>query len=333
MTSISRRELCAGITAVGLASASGAARVAPAVDPTRTARHLARITRDQYHDARLGNRIGDQLLAALRQGKLQSQSSEQLAERLNAVVAAASKDAHFVIMAGAMAHLPPVPPTEPHAETPPFNARELEFLRRRNFGIGTAGILAGNIGYLQIPEQFFRPAAELRQRLALAMGFLADTNGLIVDLTTTYGGDPKSVALYLSYFFDRAPFVLNSFRWRDLPVQEFMTSRDAGGPHYGERRPVAVLVSKSTVSAPEEFAYDMKALKRGIIVGERTAGAANHALPVQLEGGFTAFIPKARAENPVTGTNWEGVGVEPDIVASPPHVEAARKALVERISS
>ena len=29
------------------------------------------------------------------------------------------------------------------------------------------------------------------------------------------------------------------------------------------------------------------------------------------------FVPGGRAENPVTKTNWDGVGVTPDIAAAP----------------
>ena len=328
---ISRRQACCGLAAGGVAILSGTAIAASGFDPSATVRHLARVTRDEYHDARLGRQIADHLIAALRQGRLDASGAEALATQLNREIAAASKDAHFVVMAGAMAHLPPVPPTEPHSETPPFNDGELAYLKRRNFGIAAAEVLDGNIGRLAIGDQFYRPAKELRERLALAMGFVADTSGLIVDLRTAYGGDPKSVAHYLSYFFDRPPFVLNRFRWRNRPPEEFRTTRDPGGPLYGERRPVAVLVSRSTVSAPEEFAYNMKALRRGTIIGERTQGAANHALPVPIAGGFTAFIPKARAENPVTGTNWEGVGVEPDVAADPPTVTDAHRVILERL--
>jgi C-terminal processing protease CtpA/Prc len=92
-----------------------------------------------------------------------------------------------------------------------------------------------------------------------------------------------------------------------------------------------VLLSNSSFSAAEEFAYDMKALGRGLIVGVQTPGAANHALPVPIAGGFMAFIPKARAENPVTHSNWEGIGVTPDVATDPPNVEAARDALISRL--
>jgi hypothetical protein len=35
-----------------------------------------------------------------------------------------------------------------------------------------------------------------------------------------------------------------------------------------------------------------------------------------LPGGFSAFIATGRVVSPVTGTNWEGVGVKPDVAVT-----------------
>ena len=40
------------------------------------------------------------------------------------------------------------------------------------------------------------------------------------------------------------------------------------------------------------------------------------------------FIPGGRARNPITGTNWEGVGVTPDVAVSS---DNALKAALERL--
>jgi retinol-binding protein 3 len=76
-----------------------------------------------------------------------------------------------------------------------------------------------------------------------------------------------------------------------------------------------VLTSGRTFSAGEEFAYDLQAWQRAMIVGEVTGGGANPGALVPLTDGFAAFIPFAQAINPVTGTNWEGSGVQPDVSA------------------
>jgi hypothetical protein len=47
--------------------------------------------------------------------------------------------------------------------------------------------------------------------------------------------------------------------------------------------------------------------------GEATGGGAHPGAPYRLHSHFDVFIPDGRAINPITGTNWEGSGVTPDI--------------------
>src|SRR5581483_5249823 len=55
-----------------------------------------------------------------------------------------------------------------------------------------------------------------------------------------------------------------------------------------------------------------QAHKRVSIYGETTAGGANPGGVVPAGANFGIFVPSGRAENPITKTNWEGVGVVPD---------------------
>lgn len=74
-----------------------------------------------------------------------------------------------------------------------------------------------------------------------------------------------------------------------------------------------ILTSDFTFSAGEGFAYMMQANNRATIVGEITSGGAHPVKFFPLNGGFLAKIPIGRSVNPITGTNWEGIGVVPDI--------------------
>ena len=91
------------------------------------------------------------------------------------------------------------------------------------------------------------------------------------------------------------------------------------------------MTSDYTFSGGEELAYDLQTQERATLVGETTGGGANPGEPMSLGHGFYAFIPTGRAINPVTGKNWEHVGVKPDhpIAAEEALVEAYRLALVE----
>jgi C-terminal processing protease CtpA/Prc len=84
------------------------------------------------------------------------------------------------------------------------------------------------------------------------------------------------------------------------------------GPRYLDKK-VYILTSRHAFSAPESFAYSLQALGRVTVVGEATAGGANPGREFPINEHFAIFIPTGRAVNPVTGTNWEGVGVKPDI--------------------
>jgi C-terminal processing protease CtpA/Prc len=82
-------------------------------------------------------------------------------------------------------------------------------------------------------------------------------------------------------------------------------------------KPIYVLTSSRTGSAAEEFAYDVQTHELGTLVGATTAGAANPGGFFRLDDHFGAFIATGRAINPVTNTNWEGVGVKPDVAVAP----------------
>jgi hypothetical protein len=88
---------------------------------------------------------------------------------------------------------------------------------------------------------------------------------------------------------------------------------------------VFVLTSGFSGSAAEHFALAFKHTKRGTLIGRATYGANHFGGDQDLGGGYIAFIPVGRAYDPVTGKDWEGVGVAPDIDV--PAEEALIKAL------
>ena len=68
-----------------------------------------------------------------------------------------------------------------------------------------------------------------------------------------------------------------------------------------------------TFSGAEELAYDLQARERATIVGERTRGGANPGTRYRVGPHLKSSVPSGQAINPVTGGNWEGVGVTPDV--------------------
>lgn len=184
--------------------------------------------------------------------------------------------------------------------------------RRLNHGFERVERLPGNIGYIEL--RAFDGSPEAGAVAQAAMTFLARTDAILFDLRRNGGGDPNMIALLLSYLYGSDDRVhINDFYERQgNRTIEYWTSTAVPGPRLPDV-PVYVLTSRRTGSAAEEFAYDIKALKRGTLVGEVTAGGANPGGLFRLNDHFAAFIATGRAINPVTKTNWEGVGVEPDM--------------------
>jgi hypothetical protein len=204
-------------------------------------------------------------------------------------------------------------PEDFDAEAPPESElrRMREANRLRNYGFERAERLQGNVGYLDL--RMFSGDPDGQAVAVAAMNFLASSDALIVDLRRNGGGSPAMIATLLTYFVapdDRLLF--NTFYERDGDrTVQYYTSPYVPGPRR-TGKPLYVVTSRRTGSAAEEFAYDVQTHKLGTIVGEPTAGGANPGGLYRLNDHFAAFIATGRAINPVTNTNWEGVGVQPD---------------------
>jgi C-terminal processing protease CtpA/Prc len=172
-------------------------------------------------------------------------------------------------------------------------------------------ILDGNVGYLEIT--LLRDPREFGDIAAAAMTLIADTDGLILDLRRNRGGDPAMVALICAYVLDEFTHLNDLHVRRDDLVVQFWTSPYVPGRRFGGSKPIWVLTSSTTFSGGEELAYDLQQLGRATIIGEATRGGAHPSTWHRITEQLFATIPDARAINPVTKTNWEGVGVTPDI--------------------
>ncbi len=234
--------------------------------------------------------------------------AKEFAEMLTRDLQAVSRDKHLRVIYDADGL--------PERQGPPTEEQRAERLadeRRRNFGFERVERLDGNVGYIELLG--FSNSEEVVEAAVPAMNFLANTDALIFDLRRNGGGSPVTIRVLSSYLFDKVVH-LNDFYIRETDTtRQFFTDADVQGHRYGERKPVFVLTSSRTFSAAEEFTYNLKNLKRAIIVGETTGGGAHPGGVRRITDKFGIWLPNGRAINPITKTNWEGVGIEPDIKA------------------
>ena len=251
-------------------------------------------------------------------------SASDFAELLTTHLREVSKDKHLRIVHNPAGIAGAQPPTTDEERT-----RRAAAERRGNYGLHRVERLDGNVGYIEL--RGFSGSQEAGGAVAAAMNLLANTDALIFDLRRNGGGSPVTIGFISSYLFDQRVH-LNDFYVRETGRrQSFHTSETVEGRRYGQRKPVYVLTSNRTFSAAEEFTYNLKNLKRAVIVGETTGGGAHPGGVRRITDHFGIWLPTGRAINPITGTNWEGVGIAPDIAVSPAdalraaHLDALKK--------
>lgn len=267
----------------------------------------------RYIFAETGARFETDIRAKVAAGAYQqAQNWHELARHLTDDLQQSTKDRHlrveyipeFYDYLVEQAKNPEPPGTDDH------EAEYIQHGMQNNFGFERVERLKGNIGYIRL-NGFFNAKYGGETAIA-AMGFVANTWALIFDLRWNGGGWPSMVQLLSSYLFDE-PKHLNSFYTRHSDAYEqFWTQSYVPGKRLS-KIPVYVLTSSITFSAAEEFTYNLKHLKRATIIGETTGGGAHPLSPHPLLHGLVMGLCQARAVNPITKTNWEGTGVEPDI--------------------
>jgi hypothetical protein len=196
--------------------------------------------------------------------------------------------------------------------------------KRDNYGIERVDRLPGNIGYFKI--NCFWNAAASAPSIAAAMTLLVHTDALIIDLRENGGGDAEEVPLIASYLFDERTHLSDFYRREGNVTEQQWTYPAVAGSRFGKEKKVYVLTSKATFSAAEGLAYALKNLKRATIVGETTKGGAHPSRMRRINEHYEMMVPGSTVRDHVTGKDWEGVGVLPDL--SVPAEEALTMAQI-----
>lgn len=290
--------LLAAICAIAPSMVAGATR--------DTIDGIATLIENNYFDGDKGSAIARELRAADRAGAFSPTADPRdLVAALNARLKPFDQHFNVTWVRAAPQPEPIIPQSDPSWQ--PFGGRNA-------YGFRAVEMLPGSIGYidLRIFTSIDFKKADDPARLAAdaALQITSGASALILDLRNNGGGWPEMVGYLVSAFVPADAHIYNVIHRRDGTESEQPAER------YREPRlevPLYVLVSGNTASAAESAAYTLQAAKRAVIVGERTMGAANPGGEFPVGGGFNIFISTGTPLNPVTGGNWEGTGVKPDV--------------------
>jgi hypothetical protein len=198
----------------------------------------------------------------------------------------------------------------PPAQTSSQLEQYLSATRAQNCTFEKVELLPPNVGYLKF--NLFPDPEVCRVAAMAAMTYINHADAVIFDLRDNRGGYPGMVQFVGSYLFDHPEYWYNP---REATTEHSWTQSPVSGSNLADK-PVLVLISARTFSGAEQFAYDLKMLKRATLVGETTAGAAHAGVFHRLDDHFGMGIPEVKAINPYSTGDWAEVGVEPDIKVS-----------------
>ncbi|MDO9186375.1 MAG: S41 family peptidase [Bacteroidia bacterium] len=255
----------------------------------------------------------------------------ELASQLYTDIQHSYKDGHFFIRYNPQVSEFLEAPMPDSVQQQAEYERRLNEGKENNFGFKKIEILQGNIGYIRL-DGFYPFIAESTPTFDGAFRVVSNCKELIIDLRHNGGGNPDMVLQTQSYFLKektRMNDIINSKndtlkRWADPAATDFRLSM-----------PVYILTSRYTFSGAEDFAYGLQQVKRATVVGDTTGGGAHPSREFSIGQGFVIRIPTHRSFNLITKTDWEGVGVRPDIAI--PSEDALTKAqvliLTERLAN
>jgi hypothetical protein len=214
---------------------------------------------------------------------------------------------------------------------PDAEARMRTQMERNNCFFEKVERLPLNIGYLKFNG--FADPAVCGATATAAMNFLGGVDAIIFDMRENGGGNPEMVAYVSTYLFGELTHLNDLYNRKEDSTTQYWTLPYVPGKRL-TGKPVFVLTAKRTFSGAEEFTYNLKNLKRATIIGETTGGGAHPVSGHRIDDHFTIGVPFARAVNPISKTNWEGTGVEPDVkVPADEALDVAKKMAAEQIKN
>lgn len=167
----------------------------------------------------------------------------------------------------------------------------------------TSSMINGNVAYLKIAAFTDSNAEQFNNTLAARIK--QGASGIVIDLRSNSGGSTRGMAEMLDTLLPAG----NTVSYRDKAGKT--TVQYTSGPNT-VNLPISVIVNRNTFGAAEIFAADIKDYKKGLLVGERTAGLGTKDEVKPLSDGSAIILPVANYLT-LNGDIFSGKGISVDI--------------------
>ncbi|ESQ83172.1 hypothetical protein AEAC466_15025 [Asticcacaulis sp. AC466] len=294
----------APVAAVSLTAAQRSAAIA---DITKT-------VTDRYVFPDRVPAIVARLEEGLKSGRYDTDSPGAFAARVTEDLRAASHDRHMYLNYAPDQFAAASAGKDDNADSPELQALWARQAKRDNHGLTEMKILPGNVRYLRITG-FEWVEDQTGAAYDAALRFLRDGDAVIIDLRDNGGGSHAAVRYLLSHFMNSDQLDITFLETGKDPIQSRTLEYLPAGRLKG--KPLFVLINNRVGSGAEAFAYDVQQFHLGTLIGATTAGAANNNSFSPVAPGFMLSCSYGRPVHPVSKSNWEGVGVAPDVAADP----------------
>jgi hypothetical protein len=267
------------------------------------------------------------LRRGLESGRYDVASPQDLVQRVNQDLSAASNDGHLNISFNPAQAARLKGNEGDEVRSGPSWERDAQM---RNHGIITMRMIPGNIRYVAY-DNFVWTGPKSAAAIDNMMGFLKEGDAVIIDLGANGGGSPLAVQYMISHFMEGGkPLVEFHMGGQRAPERR---STLASVPNRMIGKPLYVLTSGHSASAAEEFIGHVVGFKLGEVVGEKSAGAAFRNDLYDGGHGFVLSVSVGRPVLASTGGDWEGKGIAPTIaVAANLAQEAALAHALRRLA-
>jgi Peptidase family S41 len=311
------------------------------VSSRTVAKNLAARLESDFVYPEQGKRYAATLNTNVEAGAYDALQGAELAKRLGEDLQRVAPDGHLRVMyqgmggGGGPQILRKPPPSEAGTAAPP-NRQPVITRMSPPLEMEQARWIAPGIAFVRF--NLFSGEARATEAVRQFMATHADAKTIIFDVRTHIGGGLDQMdAIFPFLFAKRTRLMTMATRksvdevggspigdgpsLRRVQADPSFVSREhwvkPGRDKRLNKAKVYVLTSGFSASAAEHFALAFKVTKRGTLIGRATYGANHFGVKQDLGGGHAAFIPVGRTYDTVTGKDWEGVGVTPDIDVPP----------------